>query len=91
MARVHQRKGQRHVSRFPVEVLIETNVGLRLRGTLIDESRTGIGVVIEGEQPELKLNQRIWIRCRVGNGPAKVRYVDEQEDLTFRVGIQWER
>jgi hypothetical protein len=90
MANIRQRKGQRYNARTHDVVVIETLSAQIFRGRLIDESPGGIGVALDGERPALKPNERIRVRCRSGNGLAKVRYVKEESPTSFRVGIKWD-
>ena len=62
-----------------------------LKGQLADESRGGIGVVIEGEMPALAPKQTIRIRCRAGSGRGEVRYLKEESATSYRIGIKWDR
>jgi hypothetical protein len=91
MAKIHQRKCPRYVTKTSDVVLIEILPTKILRGRLVDESKGGVGVAIEGERPALAPNQRVRIRCRAGSGKAVVRYVTEESPTSFRVGIKLDR
>jgi hypothetical protein len=90
MAKICQRKGQRYATKTSDVVFIETRSSQVLSGQLIDESRAGICVAIDGERPALAPNQKIRIRCRAGYGKAKVTYLKEELPTSFRVGIKWD-
>jgi hypothetical protein len=90
MAKIHQRRGQRFATKTSDVVLIETQSFQVLKGRLVDESKGGICVAIEGERPALAPNQKIRIRCRAGCGRGEVRHLKEESPAFFRVGIKWD-
>ena len=91
MAKIHQRKGQRYTTKTRDVVSIVTQSSQVLTGRLIDESKGGIAVAIDGERPAIAPNQKIRVRCRSASGAAEVRYLKEESSTSFRVGIKWDR
>ena len=88
----HEGTNQRRATRFRddvTRVLVETEAAGRQPAVVFDESRTGIGPLLE-DVSSLRPDQEVKIRYRGSPMAALVRNIQpEAQDGRHRVGFQW--